>query len=361
MKPNIFIGSSLEQLDTAIAIQQNLEYDSNPTVWNQGIFNLSKSALDDLISALSNFHFAIFVFTPDDITQIRNSSFNTVRDNVVFELGLFIGRLGKERVFFLIPRDTKDFHLPTDLISIASGTYNSKREDKNLIAATAPFCQLIKQSIKLFLYQNFEGLEGENSEAKRLAIEKPKYWEHQLFSELLDKRLLEIRKKFQTIENETAFVKTRKFNGQEFFDWFQETIEDIKKFATVMSKLITEELDAAFGLLGVAGSVEKIKEVADNLYLLCQELLRWEIELAGIKPPEQLLEVENIVKGWSKKVFEEIHKFQLGLKEIIIRLLNGTIKELKHKVTIHVPPLNAEITVKIFTNYFISNGIRPVI
>ena len=70
MKPRIFIGSSIEALDVAYAIQENLIYDSNSTVWTQGIFKISNNSLDDLNNALNNFDFGIFVFKPDDITEI---------------------------------------------------------------------------------------------------------------------------------------------------------------------------------------------------------------------------------------------------------------------------------------------------
>lgn len=100
MKPRIFIGSSSEALNIAYAIQSNLEYDATVTVWTQNIFQLSSNSLDDLLNALENFDFGLFIFKPDDITLMRSNNYNVVRDNVIFELGLFFGKLGKGRVFF---------------------------------------------------------------------------------------------------------------------------------------------------------------------------------------------------------------------------------------------------------------------
>ena len=48
MKPHIFIGSSTESLALAYALQANLEYDSNVTVWAAGVFDLSTLSLGQL-------------------------------------------------------------------------------------------------------------------------------------------------------------------------------------------------------------------------------------------------------------------------------------------------------------------------
>ena len=110
-----FIGSSTEALKTAYAVQENLEHDVLCTVWTQGIFQLSGNALDNLLDAVHGYDFAVFVFQLDDISQIRDVRVRTVRDNIVFELGMFIAVLGKEKVFFLVPKGSEDIHLPTDL------------------------------------------------------------------------------------------------------------------------------------------------------------------------------------------------------------------------------------------------------
>jgi predicted nucleotide-binding protein len=147
MSFTVFVGSSVEGLDVAYAVQQNLEHKAEVTVWDQGVFNLSKSALDSLLQALEHFEFGIFIFTPEDVVKIRGNENLTVRDNVLFELGLFIGRLGKDRSFILMPRGHQDFHLPTDLIGVSPGTYRENRSDGNFRAATGATCQQIYQTM----------------------------------------------------------------------------------------------------------------------------------------------------------------------------------------------------------------------
>ena len=136
--PRVFIGSSTEALDTAYALQTCLEFDSEPKVWTQGIFQSSSFTLKDLVISLQNFDFAVFIFQPDDVVTMRDQSMQAVRDNVVFELGLFMGRLGIEKCFILKARGEPRLHLPTDLMGLQPLEFNADRSDKNVLAALGP-------------------------------------------------------------------------------------------------------------------------------------------------------------------------------------------------------------------------------
>ncbi|HEX8736676.1 MAG TPA: TIR domain-containing protein, partial [Pyrinomonadaceae bacterium] len=149
MKPKLFVGSSVEGLNIAYAVHQNLQYQAEVTVWDQGVFNLSRSALDSLLKVLENSDFGVFIFSPDDMVKMHGKESRTVRDNVLFELGLFIGKLGQDRSFILTPRDHTDLHLPTDLIGITPGTYETDRIDGSFQAATGPACNEIRKAINL--------------------------------------------------------------------------------------------------------------------------------------------------------------------------------------------------------------------
>ena len=143
----IFIGSSVEGLDVAYAIQENLEFDAEPTVWSQGIFAPSHTALTDLVRAAAATDIAILTLTPDDVRLVRGRPVSTPRDNLIFELGLFIGALGIERVFFVVPQGQMDLHLPTDLLGVTPLTYVADRSDRNLLAALEPSCNRLRRAI----------------------------------------------------------------------------------------------------------------------------------------------------------------------------------------------------------------------
>ncbi len=154
MKPKVFIGSSVEGLKIANAIQAQLDYSCETTVWKDGIFKLSKNTLESLEKTLNDMEYGIFVFSPDDISKIRDSEKPTVRDNVLFEFGLFMGKLGREKVFFVVPEKCKDLHLPTDLLGINKGVY-FERSDDNMRAAVNTFCEEVKEAIESCKLNNY--------------------------------------------------------------------------------------------------------------------------------------------------------------------------------------------------------------
>jgi predicted nucleotide-binding protein len=102
MKPELFIGSSVEGLEIAEAIEQDLQHKFIVTPWKSGVFNLGNHALDDLLQQLDRSDFGVFVFSPDDITKIRQQEYSTARDNVLYELGLYTGKLGRKNAFIII-------------------------------------------------------------------------------------------------------------------------------------------------------------------------------------------------------------------------------------------------------------------
>jgi predicted nucleotide-binding protein len=148
VKPKVFVASSVEGLDVAYPLQVNLQHDADITIWSQGVFSLSITPLDSITDALASSDFGIFVFSPDDETKMRGSVSETVRDNVLFELGLFIGKLGKRRCFIVVP-DNIDLHIPADLVGVTPAKYSGKRDKSEIAAALGPACHEIRQAMKL--------------------------------------------------------------------------------------------------------------------------------------------------------------------------------------------------------------------
>jgi hypothetical protein len=128
-RPSVFIGSSSEGLRIAKAIQVLLDHASEVTIWSQGVFGLGEGTLESLVSATDQFDFAILVLTPDDLVESRGRTGAAPRDNVLFELGLFMGSIGRQRTFVLYDR-TAEIRLPSDLAGVTAATFEPHSSGK---------------------------------------------------------------------------------------------------------------------------------------------------------------------------------------------------------------------------------------
>lgn len=106
------------------------------------------------IEQTANVHFGVFVFSPDDVVKMRQQEHLAARDNVVFEFGLFVSRLGRRRTFFVLPSGKSSFHLPTDLTGVTGATYDPERIPREPVTASklqpvfAPACARVLGAIQ---------------------------------------------------------------------------------------------------------------------------------------------------------------------------------------------------------------------
>lgn len=147
MKPSVFIGSSSEGIEIARAIEYQLHSDAEITIWNEGFFKPGLSYLESLVNALERFDFAILVLTPDDFILSRDTPSHGPRDNVMFELGLFMGRLGRSRTF-IVHDINSGLKIPSDLAGVSKLTFEGNRIDQNFIAAVGPACTIIRNTVR---------------------------------------------------------------------------------------------------------------------------------------------------------------------------------------------------------------------
>jgi Predicted nucleotide-binding protein containing TIR-like domain len=146
-KKRIFIGSSSEELKLAEFAKQVLEKDFevviwNDTIWDSSIFKINQNFLNDLLKASLQFDFGILLGTGDDKVEYRGKEMLAPRDNILFELGLFMGRLGISKCAFVVEKELK---LLTDI----SGITLSRFEKDNF----GSFINSIEQVKSLFLHQ----------------------------------------------------------------------------------------------------------------------------------------------------------------------------------------------------------------
>ncbi|MBD2100275.1 TIR domain-containing protein [Leptolyngbya sp. FACHB-261] len=147
-QPIIFIGSSAETLNIAREIQTGLSHDNLLTnVWTDGIFQASRSTIEDLTRIVEVSDFAVLVLGHDDAIVSRGLERAAPRDNVVFELGLFMGALGRARTIIVKARGV-DIKIPSDLLGITILSY-APGDLNTLQARVAPICNEIRKVVAI--------------------------------------------------------------------------------------------------------------------------------------------------------------------------------------------------------------------
>lgn len=140
----IFIGSSMEAVDYMETIAAYLEeLQTSPLPWNadgKKIFIQGNNILDSLIDITNRVDAAIFIFNAEDAKWNDKSKLKdtkSVKDNVLFECGLFMGKLGRNKVCFICKGDYKRFFELEGIVYINGdvGEYQIRRKLREWINA----------------------------------------------------------------------------------------------------------------------------------------------------------------------------------------------------------------------------------
>lgn len=149
VEPRLFMICSAEALDIAKCIRIGLKYVTRQIViWSdEQIFESGSYPLEALEKEVNQSDFAIALAEPDDIVRSRDRSQATVRDNVIFELGFFMSRLGRARSLLLVPRGT-DVKLPSDFKGLTPIGYSKVGPGDDMPVILGPTIDEIGNIIK---------------------------------------------------------------------------------------------------------------------------------------------------------------------------------------------------------------------
>ncbi len=114
----VFVGSSTEGKPFAEAVIELIkEGGLSPLAWFD-FFRDSRPPLQELEHLTLRADAAILIATEDDRAIIRGKNWRQMRDNVLFEYGLFAGTIGRAKCGLILP-DSNDFRIPSDFLGVA--------------------------------------------------------------------------------------------------------------------------------------------------------------------------------------------------------------------------------------------------
>ena len=106
-------GRPLAQLVIDILVKNQF----SPLPWFD-FFNNLRPPLQELENLTLRADAAILIATADDKSIIRKKKWHQMRDNVLFEYGLFAGAIGRNKCGLILP-ENEDFRIPSDFLGVA--------------------------------------------------------------------------------------------------------------------------------------------------------------------------------------------------------------------------------------------------
>jgi len=138
LRPRIFIICSAEALKIGKAIRVGLEHDAEVAIWSDDmIFAPGAYPIEALEEQVGLADFGIALAEPDDLVLSRDRLSSTPRDNVIFELGFFMSRLGRHRTLLLVPH-SEDVKLPSDFKGLTPIPYRTGANQRDMAVALGP-------------------------------------------------------------------------------------------------------------------------------------------------------------------------------------------------------------------------------
>jgi CRP/FNR family cyclic AMP-dependent transcriptional regulator len=148
-RPRVFFICSAEALEIAECIRAGLDHeDATIEIWSdEQIFPAGSYPIEALERAVDDADFGIAIAQPDDLIRSRDRQAAVPRDNVIFELGFFLSRLGRKRTLLLVPRGS-NVQLPSDFKGLTPLNYKVASEYEKLSTALGPTIYRIKEILK---------------------------------------------------------------------------------------------------------------------------------------------------------------------------------------------------------------------
>jgi hypothetical protein len=146
LKPKIFIGSSKAGYAIAEKVKTNLSNLGDCFLWQDpNVWEPNRSTFENLLKMVSYFDFGVFVATADDLTLTNHKIVIEPRDNVILEMALFLGAMGRDKSFLLVEEGIK---LPTDFSGIYMPRFDTAN-DKSIKDACDEYSNKIEEHYRL--------------------------------------------------------------------------------------------------------------------------------------------------------------------------------------------------------------------
>jgi hypothetical protein len=158
----------------------------------------------------------------------------------------------------------------------------------------------------------------------RLVLERPSYWEHQLFANTFVEEIKRVKEHDWDVQYDIILGPGPNLNdGGEVFTWISKQISEAERIVHTFANLINTALPDALGPSGVSGDPVKIVYISRRLADGYKATLDWAREAKRISVPDEYQKIVSIVGRFLSKATKDLEDSSENLLE---RLNEGIAK-----------------------------------
>lgn len=157
MKPKIYIAANIHAQKYIDSILVHIEERNiaRPIGIHYDFANPNDYTIDRFERTLSPEDYGVIILTTEDLTLDPHENQYIIKDyNLIFQLGLLVGKLSRKKCFIITPAKKK-VKLPTDIVGVTPITYNPSRNiDEALETPSIKISNRVKEDVEGFNLTN---------------------------------------------------------------------------------------------------------------------------------------------------------------------------------------------------------------
>jgi hypothetical protein len=152
--------------------------------------------------------------------------------------------------------------------------------------------------------------------AQQIILDKPKYWEQILTSELLRHFLEPVRLRWDALKKGLYALPLKIISVDEYIPWHQVQITMFTNQGQALGGILNGELQQSWGPLGHPGSETEIVRMSKLIKEASEHMLAWEEGVRFVRVPKEFELARNILAGLAGRNLERIFTISAWLAEI---------------------------------------------
>jgi hypothetical protein len=169
-------------------------------------------------------------------------------------------------------------------------------------------------------------------DALNIVINRPRFWEYLLFSEVLSNELQACSNIKRDVTYGISLGKGESFTGVQCAPWLIAKDYELIRILNALERLANEACPEAVGPDGVAGDPEKIVYVAQRIGHAYREALEWKLDFDRLIVDEPFLKCAGISAAFANIVTEGVEKFDNELRSALKGLVENPPAPGEHRV-----------------------------